>query len=86
MADMFPQEPLPPERRVTPIEPAAAPPPVGVFDVPPAGQPTRKTNWWLISLIVLLLLCCCCVVFAVFMYQVGGDWLIDNFGMGQFIR
>jgi hypothetical protein len=59
---------------------------VSVYDVPASAPAAKKTNWWLITLIILLLLCCCCAVFAVFMYQVGGDWLIDNMNMGRFIR
>lgn len=86
MADIYPQDPIPPERPTPTTDPAVPPPPVGVFDAPPASPQARKTNWWLITLIVLLLLCCCCVVFVVFMYQVGGDWLIDNFNLNQFIR
>lgn len=86
MADVFPpQEPLPPENTPTPFPPPASnvpPPPVGVFDAPAP----RKTNWWLIVLIVLLLLCCCCAAFTVFMYQVGGDWLINTFNLNEFIR
>jgi len=84
MADIYPpQDPIPPE--IPTPGGTTPPPPVSVYEAPGAAAP-KKTNWWLIIIIILLLLCCCCVLFAVFMYQVGGDWIINTFELQQFFR
>lgn len=85
MADIYPpQEPLPPEKPF-PGEPFPQTP-VNIYDASPVAPAAKKTNWWLIIIIILLLLCCCCVLLMVFMYQVGGDWIIDNFELQQYLR
>jgi hypothetical protein len=56
--------------------PPVPPPP---YATPPGTvqQPPKSNRTWLIVLIVVLvLLCCCCLGFVLFMYYVGGDWLI----------
>lgn len=46
---------------------------------PPAAQKTGGlSRTWIIVIVVAVLLCCCCLAFAVFMYQWGGDWLMEQ--------
>ncbi len=47
--------------------------------VPPGEPPNKKRRNMTIVAVVLLLLCCCCT-FIGFMYQWGGDWLLQYLG------
>jgi hypothetical protein len=73
----------PPEQRPPAPPPYSAPPPP-YNPPPPAGQPPAKSNRvWLIVVIVLVLLCCCCLAFTYFMWEWGGDWLIENMDISK---
>ncbi|MBX3056306.1 MAG: FHA domain-containing protein [Anaerolineae bacterium] len=47
--------------------------------VPPVEPPNKNRRNLTIVAVVLLLLCCCCT-FIGFMYQWGGDWLLQYLG------
>lgn len=71
--------------------PAPEPPPEPVYTPPPEPAPAytavapeapeKKSNTALIIAIVSVLLLCCCCTFTLFMYQWGGDWLLQYFGL-----
>lgn len=48
--------------------------------VPPGEPPNKNRRNMTIVAVVLLLLCCCCT-FIGFMYQWGGDWLLQYLGI-----
>ncbi|HRQ42029.1 MAG TPA: FHA domain-containing protein [Chloroflexota bacterium] len=66
--------------------PASAPPSQSSPDphynpfVPPGEPPNKNRRNMTIVVVVLLLLCCCCT-FIGFMYQWGGDWLLQYLGI-----
>lgn len=68
--------PLPDLRQSAPPKP---PPPVSPQVVMPEGNNGRR-NQTLAIAIVLILLCSCCA-FLIFMYQWGGDWLLQQLGL-----
>ncbi len=47
--------------------------------VPPGESPNKNRRNIIIVMVTLLLLCCCCT-FLGFMYQWGGDWLLQYLG------
>lgn len=55
-----------------------------VEELPPAPK-KKGPNIILIVVVVLILLCCLCLLFAVFMYYIGGDWLTDQLGITQWL-
>ncbi len=67
--------PPPPEPVYSPPLPSPAP---AYTD---AAAPKKKSNTPLIVAIVSVLLLCCCCTFTLFMYQWGGDWLLQYFGL-----
>ena len=73
-----PARELPPEPVYTPPpEPAPAP----AYTAVSPEEPQKKSNTPLIIAIVSILLLCCCCTFTLFMYQWGGDWLLQYFGL-----
>lgn len=65
--------PLPPVSR-----PTSAPPLVPTIDEDEAAKKKRR-NMIIAVTAVILLLCCC--GFLIFMWQYGGDWLLEQFGL-----
>ena len=61
----------------TPPPPTYAPPPPAAEPPPP---PKRNRTVTLIVTTVLLL-CCLCTAFTLFMYFIGGDWLLEQMGL-----
>lgn len=62
-------------------------PPAHTAPVFTPAQPQKKSNRTLIIiLVVLLVLCLCCVAFTLFMYFVGGDWLLENLQLEQYLH
>jgi predicted component of type VI protein secretion system len=81
-----PSQPAPPianwstMESVNPVyepSPSAAPPLVPTQE----GSSNKRNRNIAIALASLLLLCCCCLLFTLFMYQIGGDWLLEYFNL-----
>ena len=72
-------DPAPPFSSAPPPPPkAAATPFVPMPDADEAAK-KRRRNMIIAVTAVILLLCCC--GFLIFMYYIGGDWLLDNLGL-----
>ena len=74
-------EPEPVYTPPPPPEPAYTPPPPPTPAYTGPEEPKKKSNTALIIAIVSILLLCCCCSFTLFMYQWGGDWLLQYFGL-----
>jgi predicted component of type VI protein secretion system len=67
-----------------PAKEYAAPPiyqPISNPAYPPPSPPANKNRRNITIVVVLLLLLCCCCTFVGFMYQWGGDWLLQYLGI-----
>ena len=74
--DYTPPPPPPPAP-----EPAYTPPPPPTSAYTSPEEPKKKSNTALIIAIVSVLFLCSCCTFTLFMYQWGGDWLLQYFGL-----
>ncbi len=62
-------------------EPYAYDPPAASIPLVPTGEGNNNNRRNVTIAVVAILLLCCCCAFLGFMYQWGGDWLLDYLGL-----
>lgn len=70
----------PPKAQTPPPPSGTVQRPTGGASLPPAKSNTSRTIW-IIVIVVLVILCLCCLLsvgFAVWLYRVGGDAILDR--------